>query len=164
MAGKKRCRLHGGLSTGNQSAAGNTSAVKHGFYSSALFDDEERALYSAAEIGSVDDEIRLAKVKLFRYVKASGSVTMQKMVDGALEVIDKQGTDMRGIPYDKRELKAEAPNYADLIIRTLDLIRKLELARSQMNAAKGGGQGEGINEEDTVFLRPDEPIPQKPVV
>lgn len=130
-----RCRLHGGLSTGNPKAAGNTSAIKHGFYSDALFDDGERELYSIATIGNLDDEIRLAKVKLFRYVKASGSTTMQEMVDGALEVIQKQGTDMRDIPYDKRELKAAAPNYADLIIRTLDLIRKLELAASQLKSA-----------------------------
>lgn len=132
LEGKKRCRLHGGLSTGNPKAKGNKSAIKHGFYSNALLDDGERQLYSIAEIGSLDDEIRLAKVKLFRYVKLSGSASMSEMVDGALEVIQKQGTDMRGIPYDKRELKAAAPNYADLIIRSLDLIRKLETARMDL--------------------------------
>lgn len=133
LIGKKRCKLHGGASTGSPSSA--TNAITHGFYSNALADDDERILYSIATIGSIDDEIRLAKVKLYRYVKASNSVDMQAMVDGALEVIQKQGTDMRDIPYDKRELKAAAPNYADLIIRTLDLIRKLELAASQLKAA-----------------------------
>lgn len=128
-----RCRVHGGSSTGAPKE--NKNAITHGFYSNALADDDERILYSSATIGGLDDEIRLAKVKLYRYVKASNSVDMQKMVDGALEVIEKQGTDMRDIPYDKRELKAAAPNYADLIIRTLDLIRKLELAASQMKSA-----------------------------
>lgn len=140
-----RCRVHGGASTGNPRAHGNTSAVKHGFYSKALLDDEERALYDQAAPGSVDDEIKLAKVKLFRYVKASGSIELQDMVDGALEVIRKQGEDMRGVDYDRRELKVAAPDYADLIIRSLDLIRKLELARVQMlektKTPPGGADG-----------------------
>ena len=166
LKGKSRCRLHGGKSAGAKDAArpGNVNAVTHGFYSDALFDDDERQRYSAAETGSLDDEIKLAKVKLFRYVKASGSVSMQEMVDGALEVIQKQGTDMNDIPYDKRELKAAAPNYADLIIRTLDVIRKLELARSQLKAAKGADPSDSMTEDDTVILRPDEPIPPSPVV
>jgi hypothetical protein len=137
-----RCRVHGGQSTG--APKGNANAVKHGFYSDALRDDEERELYGRAAPGSVDDEIRLAKVKLFRYVKASGSVELQDMVDGALEVIRKQGEDMRGVDYDRRELKVAAPDYADLIIRTLDLIRKLELARVQLLAAKGEEPVEAI--------------------
>lgn len=120
-----RCRMHGGKSTGSP---GNTNAATHGFYSDALLPNE-RELYSRAAPGSVDDEIRLAKVKLFRYVQAAGSVELHEMVDGALEVIRKQGTDMKGIDFDRRELKVAAPDYADLIIRTLDLIRKLELAR-----------------------------------
>lgn len=126
-----RCRMHGGKSTGAGDPArpGNTNATTHGFYSDALHDPAERELYTRAQPGSVDDEIRLAKVKLFRYVKAAGSVELHEMVDGALEVIRKQGTDMKGIDYDRRELKVAAPDYADLIIRTLDLIRKLELAR-----------------------------------
>jgi hypothetical protein len=163
-----RCRVHGGKSTGNPRAHGNTSAIKHGFYSDALLDDDERALYDRAAPGSVDDEIKLAKVKLHRYVKASGSVELQDMVDGALEVIRKQGSDMRGVDYDRRELKVAAPDYADLVIRMLDLIRKLELARVQLlkNGAgsEDGDAGDDIDRDDTVILRPDEPIPEKPVV
>ncbi|PUA19596.1 hypothetical protein C7W93_07050 [Glaciimonas sp. PCH181] len=156
--------MHGGLSTGNPSAKGNQSAIKHGFYSDALLDDAERDLYARAEIGSIDDEIRLAKVKLFRYVKASDNVSLLEMVDGALEVIRKQGEDMQGVPYDKRELKAAAPNYADLIIRTLDLIRKLEVARVQIRAAKGqGNEDDSLTREDT-FISPDEPIPDEPIL
>jgi hypothetical protein len=133
-----RCRMHGGTSTGPHDASrpGNTNAVTHGFYSSALFDEEERDLYSRAAIGNLDDEIRLAKVKLYRYVKRAGVTDLQTLVDGALEVIRKQGTDFEGMPYDRQELKAAAPDYADLIIRTLDLIRKLELARLDIEAEK----------------------------
>ncbi|CAB3784382.1 HGGxSTG domain-containing protein [Pararobbsia alpina] len=134
-----RCRVHGGKSTGPKTDAarpGNTNAVKHGFYSDALL-PEERLLYERAEVGSLDDEIRLARVKLHRFVRLSGSLELQDMVDGALEVTRKIGMaydplieDMA--PYDKKEFKAAAPDYADLIIRQIDLIRKLELARKDM--------------------------------
>ncbi|MBN6210656.1 hypothetical protein JYK21_29700 [Ralstonia pickettii] len=128
-----RCRVHGGSSTG---APKNTNAVKHGFYSDALL-PEERDLYERVEIGSLDDEIRLARVKLHRFVRLSGSVDLMEMVDGALSVIRKTGeqydhVEKQMMPFDKKEIKAAAPDYADLIIRQLDLIRKLEMARSQM--------------------------------
>lgn len=164
-----RCRVHGGSSTGPNDAArpGNTNAVKHGFYSSALLDDEERELYSRAEIGSLDDEIRLAKVKLYRYVKRANDADLMQMVDGALEVIRKLGAEMvdgEASDYDKREIKAAAPDYADLIIRTLDLIRKLELTRIQMAQAKAGDSGEEPEEEPTRILRPDEELPENPIL
>jgi hypothetical protein len=155
--------MHGGSSTGPKDNKENTNAVTHGFYSDALFDDEERQLYTRADVSSNEDEIRLAKVKLFRYVKLSRSVDLQNMVDGALEVISKQGEDMRGIAYDKRELKATAPDYADLIIRMLDSIRKLQLARFQMNSGKPPDDDDDMTRQDT-FIKPDEPIPEKPIL
>ena len=177
LKGAKRCRLHGGASKG--APKGSANALKHGFYSDAL-QPEELEMYQRAQVGSLDDEIRLAKVKLFRYVKASGSASMSEMVDGALEVIQKQGTDMRDIPYDKRELKAAAPNYADLIIKTLDLIRKLEQARVELELKRltilkvelaegaGGKQpgatGEGIPSAPEYVLRPDENVPEQPIL
>lgn len=146
VEGKARCKLHGGASTG--APKGNSNAVKHGFYSDALL-PEEKALYERAEVGSLDDEIRLARVKLHRYVRLSGSLDLQQMVDGALEVAHKSGMaydeatkDMQ--PFDKREIKAAAPDYADLIIRQIDLIRKLELARKDLMSDEDGDAPESI--------------------
>jgi hypothetical protein len=146
MEGRTRCKLHGGASTG--APKGNSNAVKHGFYSDALLPDE-RLLYERAEVGSLDDEIRLARVKLHRYVRLSGSIELQDMVDGALEVTRKIGMaydpateDMA--PYDKKEFKAAAPDYADLIIRQVDLIRKLELARRDLRADEDENAPESI--------------------
>ncbi|WP_308054666.1 HGGxSTG domain-containing protein [Burkholderia cenocepacia] len=136
MEGKARCKLHGGASTGPKKPNSATNALKHGFYSDALL-PEERVLYERVEVGSLDDEIRLARVKLHRFVRLSGSLELQDMIDGALEVVRKTGEafnhatkDME--PYDKKEIKAAAPDYADLIIRQIDLIRKLELARADL--------------------------------
>lgn len=164
-----RCKLHGGASTG--APQGNKNATKHGFYSDAL-QPEERVLWERVEIGSLDDEIRLMKIKLHRLVKLSGSQDVAELIDSALEVTRKRGEEFdhvkeERVPYDKLEIKAAAPQYADLIIKALDVIRKLELARAQMQAASGGGgggSGDDMERDDTVILRPDEPIPEKPVV
>src|ERR1700761_4187143 len=146
--GNGRCRVHGGKSTGPKDQAGNTNAVKHGFYSDALL-PEEKELYERAEVGSLDDEIRLARVKLHRFVRLSGSLELADMVDGALEVTRKIGMaydpaieDMA--PYDKKEFKAAAPDYADLIIRQIDLIRKLELARRDLMSDEDDNAPESI--------------------
>ncbi|WP_325205668.1 HGGxSTG domain-containing protein [Ralstonia sp. TCR112] len=146
MEGKTRCKLHGGASTG--APKGNANAVKHGFYSDALTSDE-RVLYERAEVGSLDDEIRLARVKLHRFVRLSGSLDLMDMVDGALQVTRKIGEEYDRAtesmqPYDKKELKAAAPDYADLIIRQIDLIRKLELARRDLMADEDGDAPESI--------------------
>lgn len=134
MEGKTRCKLHGGASTG--APKGNSNAVKHGFYSDALL-PEERLLYERAEVGNLDDEIRLARVKLHRFVRLSGSLELQDLVDGALEVARKSGmaydfATKEMAPFEKQEIKAAAPNYAELIIKQLDIIRKLELARVEL--------------------------------
>lgn len=165
VEGKARCKLHGGLSTG--APKGNSNAVKHGFYSDALL-PEERTLYERAEVGSLDDEIRLARVKLHRFVRLSGSLELQDLVDGALEVARKSGIAYDAAtesmqPFDKQEIKAAAPNYAELIIKQLDIIRKLELARLDINKAGGGGDHDAMEREDT-FISPDEPVPEKPIL
>ncbi|APR40017.1 HGGxSTG domain-containing protein [Paraburkholderia sp. SOS3] len=148
MEGKRRCKLHGGASTGPKKPNTATNALKHGFYSDALL-PEERKLYKRVEVGSLDDELRLARVKLHRFVKLSGSLELMDVVDGALEIVRKTGMaynhatkDME--PYDKREIKAAAPDYADLIIRQIDLIRKLELARHDLMADEDDDAPEAI--------------------
>ncbi|HJP68269.1 MAG TPA: HGGxSTG domain-containing protein [Sphingomicrobium sp.] len=146
--GNGRCRVHGGKSTGPKDQSGNTNAVKHGFYSDALLPDE-RKLYERAEVGSLDDEIRLARVKLHRFVRLSGSLDLAEMVDGALEVARKTGiaydqATKEMAPFDKSEIKAAAPDYADLIIRQIDLIRKLELARKDLMSDEDGDAPESI--------------------
>jgi hypothetical protein len=148
MEGKARCKLHGGASTGPKKPNTATNALKHGFYSDALTADE-RVLYERAEVGSLDDEIRLARVKLHRFVKLSGNLDLHEMIDGTLEIVRKTGEaydreEERMMPFDKKEIKAAAPDYADLIIRQIDLIRKLELARKDLMSDEDGDAPESI--------------------
>ncbi|WP_432734753.1 HGGxSTG domain-containing protein [Ralstonia solanacearum] len=166
-----RCRVHGGKSTGpkeNAARPQNTNAVKHGFYSDALL-PEERELYERVEIGSLDDEIRLARVKLHRFVRLAGSLDLMEMVDGTLEVIRKTGEAYDAAsesmqPYDKKEIKAAAPDYADLIIRQLDLIRKLELARADLKRDEPPPPDAAGQAGADYTLSPDEGVPANPIL
>lgn len=156
VKGGKRCKLHGGASTG---APGNTNASKHGFYSDALQVDE-RVLWERVEIGSVDDEIRLLRVKLHRLVQLSGSAEVADLVEAAIEVTRKQGEEYDReaesvVPYDKLEIKTKAARYGDLIIQAIGEIRKLELQRLQMKLLElrieEGGDGGGDKKDISGF-------------
>jgi hypothetical protein len=154
--------MHGGSSTG--APKGNTNATKHGFYSDALQPDE-RALWERVEVGGLDDEIRLMRVKLHRLVRLSGSADVAELVDSALEVAKKRGEDMRGMPFDRTEIKVAAPRYAELIFQALDQIRKLELARAQLaeaarkaSAEDDGGAQEPVGEIRLRIVRPGDVV------
>lgn len=60
IAGKKRCRLHGGLSTG--APRGNNNSVKHGIYS-RIFDDSQIDDAIAMQ-GTVSRELAIARIQL----------------------------------------------------------------------------------------------------
>jgi hypothetical protein len=62
-----RCRMQGGTSIGGP--VGNDNAVKHGTYRSTLTDDE-RADYDSLQLGGVDHELRLVRVRLARALKS----------------------------------------------------------------------------------------------
>lgn len=118
-----RCRRHGGASSA-------------GLYAKALLPDE-KPLYEQMAAGNLDEEIRLAKVKLYRYVRLSVSA------DAAPE-----------------EKRTGLPNYADLMLKQLDMIRKLELARLAMQRGELGDD-DAVEIPDLV-LKPDEDTPELP--
>ena len=63
----RRCKLHGGHNPG--APKGNKNNLKHGVYSRALLDDDERALYETLVVNSMDDEIRMMKIRLHRALR-----------------------------------------------------------------------------------------------
>ena len=71
IAGKKRCRLHGGLSPG--APKGNSNNLKHGIYS-RIFDDSQIDDAIAMQ-GTVSRELAIARIQLancLAYRKAQG--------------------------------------------------------------------------------------------
>lgn len=145
-----RCRVHGGASTGPKDARGNLNARTHGFYSDALTVDE-RKLWHRVEIGTLDDEIRLMKIKLHRLVKLSGSQDVADLIDSAMEVANKHDSHPKVGGFDKTEIRVKAARYGDLIIQALDAIRKLELARRELNKKDKEGDGDDSEHDVTGF-------------
>lgn len=75
IAGKKRCRLHGGLSPG--APKGNRNNLKHGIYS-RIFDDSQIDDAIAMQ-GTVSRELAIARIQLancLAYRKAQGDTPL----------------------------------------------------------------------------------------
>lgn len=136
LKGKTRCKLHGGAST-NQAKAGNTIALKHGLYSDAIRDDEID-LWERIEIGSLDDELKIARLRLRRLLM------LQRKIEEKLELSDKDleieeiRTFSRTGATGGAESVRRAKDYKSEIRNLLQLIGNLEKTRSTL----GGGQGD----------------------
>lgn len=67
-----RCKRHGGKSTGAKvpnTGPANKAATKFSIYSRYL-SDEDREIYDSAELGNVEHELRLVRMRLARTVRA----------------------------------------------------------------------------------------------
>ena len=92
---------------------GNTNALKHGIYRAHLT-DEDREAYDALTIGQLDDELRLARVRLSRTLKA------------------------------EKEKPDTGTDYAALIDRQLGRIEGLEWTRKRLLGDDGFGSGDSM--------------------
>ncbi len=63
------CSAHAGRNVGAGGKAGNSNALKHGFYSSAMTSEELRVLEESELKMSLDDELALMRLSLRRLLK-----------------------------------------------------------------------------------------------
>lgn len=136
-----RCRLHGGKSTGPKDCRGNQNARKHGIYGSHLT-PEERAQFDAIELGAVDQELRLARIRLARALAAEEAANGEPEV---LEVVENEGG---GEYTPARSEKSRVRDYSALIDRLMSRIESLERTRKLLDA--GNGDNDGIEGFETV--------------
>lgn len=132
--GTGKCRLHGGIvkDNGSRFAKGHTRATKHGLYAETLTGEDE-SVYFQAELGTVDEEIRMAKVQVARAYRA------QQAYDLAIERgdIDKHGmilmevTITRGEVCEIKKVKRRDDFKAE-IRHSSRLVAKLEGLRSEL--------------------------------
>ena len=87
-----RCRMHGGKLPGGEK--GNTNALKHGIYSSALNEDEKE-LWGRIEIGSIDDELRMARLQYMRALTADKPGLAEKLL-GRIASMEKTRFELQG--------------------------------------------------------------------
>jgi hypothetical protein len=156
MDGKTRCKLHGGASTGPKNQRGNTNAQKHGIYSRFLSDDE-KSMWDRIELGKVDDELRLCRIRLMRAMRAESVAADQP----ELEEITDRGAG--GATFAAKEEKYKRRDYYSIIDRLTARIESLEKTRADL-MKDDDVDDDDITRDDTVILKPDEPIPENPVV
>lgn len=107
IKGKKRCRMHGGKSTGAKS-----DTRKHGLYASKLHPDMLDDFH-AAPVGSLDDDIRLGKAT----------------VAGLLARCAAAGGDMEATLTEQT-----VKTWADAIREAQSHVRRLEQTRAQIKS------------------------------
>lgn len=135
-----RCRLHGGKSTGAKNNHKNQNAKKHGIYSKFITDDEWQAVVKS-ELSTLDDELRLCKVRLLRALQAENK--QGNLGDEALELIRKtvEPPIIGGVPImpddddDMAEIvkkSFEKRDYNSIIDRLIGRIQSLTVTRQDL--------------------------------
>lgn len=152
-----RCRVHGGKSTGPKNQAGNTNAKTHGIYSRFLSDDE-RYVWLQIEIGRIDDELRLTRIRLMRALQAESEAQAKPELD---EIVERDGAENVTA---RREEKYKRRDYVAIIDRLTGRIESLEKTRAELRRDEppppdGTGQA-GAD----YTLSPDEGLPANPIL
>lgn len=134
--------MHGGTNPGAPQA--NQRARKHGIYGAGLL-DEEQDLWDDIAVGSIDDDIRIAKLQLRRAL-----IAQKNQPDDGLELYEQT---MNGGGSDGSEekpaasMKRRRTQYDDIINRLLGRIGDLEQKRAEMLERTGGDKA---NAEETA--------------
>lgn len=123
-----RCRMHGGTNKG--APAANVNAAKPGSLYSKFYTDEEQLLADQIELGKVDEELRLTRIRLMR------AMAREQVVGGELELdsekvepleIDGQDTGLSKITTTKK-----VRDYWALVDRLTARIESLERTRAEL--------------------------------
>jgi hypothetical protein len=157
MEGKRRCKLHGGASTGPRKGSKN-AAKPGGLYSKYLTPDEKR-IAASLSLGSVDEEIRLTRIRLMRALRLEEERADTAELDSEVE---RDGAENVSARFERH---SKVRDYAGLIDRLTARIAMLEKTRSELNKDTPPlGGDDDLTRDDTVILKPDEPIPATPIV
>ena len=137
MHGKKRCRIHGGLSTGPPKGTQNN--YKYGIYANLVRPDEKE-IYENIKVGSLDDDIRIMKLQLMRAIKAQEEFEEKNLADeSGLETVEKKRTKFQNENegWKKSETTKKHPDYRKIIFQLSGRVAKLELTRSVIKTGEG---------------------------
>ena len=181
IKGKTKCRLHGGSTKNAGAPTGNKNSAKHNIYSQFMTEDEIE-FSQQSELHSIDSELKLCKVQLARALKAKQAqddaikdqdkVAIDSMTLGDANPQDQSGGDR--IVYKRKD-------YDTLIDRLIGRIsmltkqrneleyqvlnnQKLELEVEKLRREVKPPQEHGPGEDYKVELRPDEEIPNEPIL
>ena len=123
-----RCALHGGKSTGARNPhrpEGNSNGLTHGIYSQRLTKDETK-LWPKIPVGTLEDEIKLARLQLRRALNAWSNA--KEHIQGGLETAEVKVT--AGTTETSKSITRKRPDFWTLIDRLLGRVGKLEQQRA----------------------------------
>jgi len=159
-----RCRLHGGKSTGPKDKPAKPGK-KHGIYDETLT-AEERAIAAEMILGNVDEELKIARIRLRRaliaqekWAKAPLDEQGLPLIEIVTEVNEKAGeVGAPTVQYLSTKKLQKLPDFHDIVSRLLTHINNLEKTRKELigeGAADSAIEIEGgLPPPD---LEPDEP-------
>lgn len=127
--------MHGGASPGG--AKGNQNARKHGIYGAGLL-EEEHDLWDEIGVGTLDDDIRIARLQLRRALIAQKN----QPADG-LELYEQTMNGGGGDGAEEKpaaSMKRRRTQYDDIISRLLGRIADMEQKRAEMLERTGGNK------------------------
>jgi hypothetical protein len=136
LSGNRRCRLHGGATPKGR----QQGPIRHGIYSKRLT-EEEKALWPTIKVGSLDDEIRIAKIILHRLIE-----THEAIQAAPLDPKNAAGfypAEISITTPDGKTVTMKVPDTYALIDRFLGRIGRLELRRARLIAAMREHDGGG---------------------
>jgi hypothetical protein len=132
MEGKRRCKLHGGASTGPKKPNSARNASKPGSLYSAYLTPSEAKMALLMKMGSVDEEITLTRIRLMRALALERERADTAELDSEVE---RDGAE-NVTAHHERHLKVR--DYAGLIDRLTGRIAMLEKVRSELMKGEGG--------------------------
>ncbi|GGU79141.1 hypothetical protein GCM10009504_40010 [Pseudomonas laurentiana] len=121
VPGSSRCKLHGGGAA--KANKGNKHAAKPGSIYSQFLTDEENDLLASIELGKVDDELRLTRIRLMRALARENEFGNTLEVESEKEETGEQG----GVTT-----TSKVRDYAGLIDRLTARIESLERTRADL--------------------------------
>ncbi|WP_239142496.1 HGGxSTG domain-containing protein [Pseudomonas sp. MIL9] len=123
IPGSSRCKLHGGKSSGPKEQRGNKNAARPGSIYSKFLTDEENDALASIELGRVDDELRLTRIRLMRALSRENEFGNELEIDS-----EKHETGEHGGTTTTSKVR----DYSGLIDRLTARIESLERTRAEL--------------------------------
>jgi hypothetical protein len=135
--------MHGGAA-GSGGQPGNINSVVHGLYSSALT-AAEREEWVRIPLGSVDDELRILRLRLKRVLDLEATFDRAENDDERQKLLEIEKVESASFDTPKGNVRKVArtrtrPDFRRLILSLTRRIADLEATRRMLNE-KGGGTG-----------------------
>lgn len=162
VPGSSRCKLHGGGSA--KANKGNKHAAKPGSIYSKFLTDAENDMLASIELGRVDDELRLTRIRLMRALSRENEFGNELEIDSEkLETGEHDGTTTTSKVRDYSGLIDRLTARVESLERTKEDLetRRLtnEKLRRELNPPKDDTPDHAVAE---YTLSPDEDVPTSP--